>query len=155
MDTWLISQKEKIMSKLEHEELEAEEMRIRIDEGTYEAICSKSEYGICWGGQKKLYLTFCIINHDKYEGAELFLACTKPTKKLSYRFKLHKQWSLALGRVPKKKERFNKDLFLDKLYLIKVGDTKIKGEDGKLLPDFLQYSVVKSIIKPLTGEGSL
>jgi len=127
----------------------AEGFPLRIPPGEYEAVCYKVENGTGWGYQRKLYFRF-VIHGGRYNDADLFMACSYP-KKISYRTKLYKQWMLALGKPPAKGQRFSHRVFLNRMFKNKVGDTERKHDDGKKLPNFAQYSVVKTILEPLTG----
>ena len=130
----------------------------RIEPGEYTAICYRTDYGISYGGEKKLYVRFR-IDGGKHHGQELFMVCPLPKKsrrtgrraKLGYRHKLHTQWLLATGHRPAEGERFNKEIFKGKMYTVQVCDTKRKYPDGKVMPAHLQYSVISTIVEPLTG----
>lgn len=145
---------EEIASDVDEEfSFEASKERPQIPPGEYEAICKKAGTGYSTGGEKKLYLTFVIQGGDCH-GTELFMAITKPKKKITPRFKMHEQWCLAMRRVPKKGERIAAKHFIRKMYSVMVRDTKVKYKDGRPKPDFMQYSVVDTIIEPLVGVPS-
>lgn len=120
-----------------------------IPPGDYEAICYKAEYGISFGGRKDLYVLFRISEGD-FKGTELFMAICPP-KKLTQRTKKWQQWALSIGRHPQKGERFSKSIFEHKMFKILVRQTKSKFDNGQLKPDFMQYSVVDTILDVLTG----
>ncbi len=122
----------------------------RIEPGEYQAVCYKAQYGISYGGQKKLYLRFRLVE-GRFEGTELFMVCCRPKDKLTPKYKLHKQWCLALGRQPSKGERFNKNIFKNRLYSVLVRDTERKHRNGRPYPDYMQYSVIDSILEAQTG----
>jgi hypothetical protein len=130
----------------------------RIRPGEYTAICYRTDYGICQGGEKKLFVRFRIYGGE-HHGMELFMACPLPKKsrksgrraKLGYCHKLYTQWLLALGRRPHERERFKKDIFPSKMYSVQVRDTKRKYSTGKVMPAHVQYSVIDTILEPLTG----
>ena len=130
-------------------ELIAQEGKIRIPEGHYDAICIRSEYGPSFGGQKKLYLTFRIIDGE-YTDVELVMYCNKPST-LKITHKLHKQWCYAIAGHPKPGERFNKNIFKNKAYKVLVTNAHGKLKDGTPEPDFMKYSKVDSIIEPIAG----
>ncbi len=160
----MLTQKSKIMNsdnnkhkdKTKSESLspQAEEFPPRIEPGEYEAVCYKIETGRSWGGRTNIYIRFRIISGE-CEGIELFLTAPIPNKKYNHRHKYYKQWMLATCRPPHKKETLARKVFRNRLFLIKVRDTKRVDDDGKPLPDFMQYSVVHTIIKPLTGDYKL
>ncbi len=133
---------------------QSEEFPPRIEPGEYEAICYKIETGRSWGGRTNIYIRFRIVSGEN-EGIELFLTAPIPNKKYNHRHKYYKQWMLAACRPPHKKETLARKVFKNRLFLIKVRDTLRKGEDNQPLPDFMQYSVIDTIIKPLTGDYKL
>jgi len=129
----------------------AEEFRIRIPPGEYDAICYKTETGRSWGGRTDIYILFRIIGGSQ-DGTELFMACTyHPKQKLSLRYKYYQQWMLAKGAPPKKGERLSPKVFCHKMYRVLVRDTERKHSNGQPMADCLQYSVVDSIIETQTG----
>ncbi len=122
----------------------------RIEPGFYEAICYKTEIGVAWGYRRNLYVLFKIYDGD-HDGTELFMTCNYPSKGITYRYKIYTQWSLAMGRKPYKGEKISGKAFPKKLYLVEVRDTIIKHRDGRPMPNFMQYSVIDSIIEVQTG----
>jgi len=128
---------------------EAEGFPPRIPAGEYQAICHTAEIGTGWGYRRTLYLRFRIYGGD-YDGTDLFMPCPYPDK-LRYRHKLYKQWMLAIGGPPTQGQRFSRKVFLNRMFRVLVQDTERRHEGGKVLPDFAQYSVVKTILEPLTG----
>ena len=137
----------------EQDEFVADEFPPRIEPGIYEAVCSKVETGISYGAERKLFVRFK-IHGGEYHGTELFMVCRYPKgEKISHRYKLYQQWALALGRRPRKKERFSMHLFKGKLYRVSVKDTQRKLSNNALVPDYLQYSVVETIIETLVGTS--
>lgn len=133
-------------------ELIVQEPYPRIPPGTYEVMCHDMNVKPCQGGSKRVFLQFKIYE-GKYDGTELFMCCPKPTGKLRERHKLHIQMSLALKRRPNKGERLRKKIFTGKMYRVIVRDTKRKyKETNKVMPDFMQYSVVDSILEVIAGS---
>jgi len=123
----------------------------QIPPSEYQAICYKANYARTFGGRQSLFLGFRIYE-GRYHGTELFMACSRPERKPKINHKLYVQWSLAMGRPPKKGERLGRKAFLHKMFLVQVRDTQRKlGSTGKLLPKALQYSVVDTILEILTG----
>lgn len=143
--------KQKGHQKERREEVVAEEPRPRIPLGTYDAVCFDMNIKQSQGGAWKVYLNFRICGGE-YDGTELFMCCPKPNYKLRERHKLHKQMSLALGRTLYKGERLSKKIFIKKMYKVLVRDTHRRYQDtNKVMPDFMQYSVVRGIIEASTG----
>ena len=137
----------------EIEEPIAEEFLPRIEPGEYDAVCLKTEIGRSWGGRRDIYLRFRIYDSE-YEGTELFMKCSYPKtkdKKMSYRHKYYQQWMLANGGPPAKKQRMSPKMFLNRMFKIKVVDTKRTHNDGTPLPSFAQYSVISTIIEVVAG----
>jgi len=129
-----------------------QEPRPRIPPGTYEVICYDMNVKPCQGGSKRVFVQFRIYGGE-YDGTELFMCCPKPAGMLRERHKLHIQMSLALKRRPNKGERLSKKIFVGKMYHVIVGDTKRKyKETNQVMPDYMQYSVVKSILEVITGS---
>ena len=122
----------------------------RIKKGLYDAVCFKTEIGPAWGGRRNLYFRFRIIEGE-FMDVELFMTCPYPKGKLSSNFKYYKQWMLAAGRPPHKREFLKRKVFKNRAFRIIVRDTRRKFDTGKEYPDFMQYSVVDSIVEPLTG----
>lgn len=129
----------------------AEQQRPRIPPGEYDAICHKTETGRSWGGRTDIYILFRICG-GKWDGTELFMACTYHLKrKLSPRYKYYQQWTLAKGAPPEKGERLSPEVFCHKMYRIYVRGTQKRHGDGRLMANCVQYSVVDSIIETQTG----
>lgn len=126
------------------------ECRVRIKAGTYDAICYRTETGNSWGGRQDIYIRFKIYG-SKYDGTKLFMACTYPRGRMTTRHKYYEQWVLAMGGPPRKGERLARKEFLHKLYKVLVRDTNKKFSNGTRMPDYMQYSVVDTIIETQTG----
>jgi len=124
----------------------------RIKPGDYDAVCYKVGSGRGYGGRKDIYIQFR-ITEGEHEGVELFMACTNYGKKIKPRCKYYIQWTIAKGRSPEKGERLSRNIFLNRLYRIRVRDTMRKYKDGTSLPDCVQYSVVESILAVLVGDA--
>lgn len=130
-------------------EVRAGASRPRIEPGEYDAICYKVEVGRAW--RRNCYVLFRIYG-GKYDGTELFMACPYPEGRISTRFKLYDQWTLAIGRPPRRGERFSPRVFKNKMYGVLVRDTRRKFLNlNRLKPDYCQYSVVETIIETQTG----
>ena len=137
--------------KQHKKEIVAEEPLVQIPPGEYQAVCKKAKYGICQGGDKRLFFEFVIIE-GKFAGVQLFMVCPRPSGKLRMRHKLYNQWSIVLGRIPHKGERLNTKIFEKKMYLISVRNTRKKfSGTGKIMPEYLQYTVVDGIVEVITG----
>jgi len=134
---------------MKNPEIIAEAPKIKIPQGNYTAVCYRADYKKTQFG-KRLFLNFR-ITEGEYSNMESFM--TIPITKNKYRkgTKLYEQWSLAIGRFPYKGEKFNTNVFVNKLYEVKVRNTNCRFSGGKLKPDFMQYSVVGTIIEALTG----
>lgn len=118
----------------------------RIPEGEYDAICIGIETGRSWGGDMDIYIKFRIVDIN-FDGYELFMACSYSKQKMSTRTKYYEQWVLVTARHPSKQDRLNPEIFLNKMYVVKVRDTAPKYSDGTPKPDIFKYSVVDRIIK--------
>lgn len=126
------------------------DFRPLIPKGEYQAVCYKVNYAKSFG-RDTLFLRFRVFG-GRYDGTELFMACRKPVGKTKVNHKLYIQWSLAMGRVPKKGERLSKKVFLHKMFLVQVRDSQVRFKfSGKHLPKMLQYSVVDTILETVTG----
>jgi len=132
---------------------QAQEFYPRIRADIYEAICYKIEVGIGWAARKNIYFRFRIMGGE-YDGTELFMTCPHYKGNISPRCKYYKQWMLAMGRPPHNKERLVRRIFKNRLFLVRVRDTNRKHDDGTEYPQFMQYSIIDSIIRPLTGDYS-
>lgn len=129
---------------------DAGEFPARIEPGIYDAICYKTETGKSFGGRYDIYIRFKIFG-GPHDGTRLFMACTFPKGRMSPRRKYYQQWMLASGRPPFKGERLARKVFLHKLYSVSVRDTNKQFSNGERMPDFMQYSVVDSIVETKTG----
>lgn len=129
----------------------AEKFPPRIEDGEYDAICYKAETGRSFGGRRDIYIKFRIYESE-YDGFEVVMVCTYPKGKIRLRHKFYQQWILANGGPPKKGQRLIRGVFLNRMFRVKVRTTKrTYTNTNRLLPDNLQYSVVDTIIEPLTG----
>lgn len=125
----------------------------RVPEGEYEAVCYNVQTGRSWGGREDIYIRFRLIG-GPHDSEELFMACTFHTKgELTSRHKYYKQWTMAAGRTPERHERLVFGVFKNRLFRILVRDVE-KDSSGQPLPDVLRYSVVATIIEPMTGKWS-
>jgi len=144
------TQKARTVDKSE-DEIISGEPRPLIPPGEYEAICYEMNISPCQGGSKRVFVQFRVYD-GPLDGTELFMCCLKPSGKLRERLKLHIQMSLALGRRPHKGERLSKKVFIGKLYRVKVRDTRRKfTTTNEIMPKFMQYSIVDTILETLTG----
>jgi hypothetical protein len=117
-----------------------------IPEGEYEAYCYKASFGPGPKTKRRLYLNL-EIQDGEYAGTKLFMACSWPEgKKPNSRFKVYKQWCLAMERRPEKGERITCKAFVKKFYRVLVRNTKRKSSNDELLPDYLQHSIVDTIL---------
>lgn len=121
----------------------------RIESGEYKAICKGFDIGWCFG-RRSIYLEF-VIQEGRYHDTKLVMICTYPKAKISHRYKYHRQWIIANGTRPTGKQKLHPDIFPGRMFKVRVRDTQVKHSDGTLMPDCVQYSVVDSIIEPLTG----
>ena len=127
---------------------------VRIPPGEYDAVCYRARTGPGYGGHISAYLWFRITG-GKFDGEELFMACRyQPTAELSPRHKYHQQWVRAANRRPGKGERLSFGVFKNRLFRVLVRDTQKRHSGGHLMADCAQYSVVDSIIEPMTGDYS-
>lgn len=123
----------------------------RIPEGEYDATCYAVETGRSWGGRMDIYIKFRLIDLS-YNGFEVFMACTYNKRKLSPRTKYYEQWVTVTRRLPGRHERMNPEVFLDKMYVVKVRDAIPKYNDKSPKPDIFRYSVVERIVRVQTGK---
>lgn len=121
-----------------------------IPEGDYVAAFVKAETGRSFGNRRHIYLHFR-ITQGPCEKTLLKMCCTYEKKRMSHRCKYYKQWVLANGQRPQKGERLTTSVFDHKWFLVSVRNTVRRHNDGRALPDFVQYSVVDSIIRQFTG----
>lgn len=123
----------------------------RIPPGKHEAICYKIETGVGQGGRETYYLKFR-VHGGEYHDTELFMTCPKPSGKVRFRHKLYDQWVIANQRLPTRREKISVKPFVGRLYLVLVRDTRRRyANSNELKPNYAQYSVIDSIIEPLTG----
>ena len=130
--------------------LEVKEYPSLIPEGNYEAYCFRSDVFKCFNGQRKAMLWFRIYG-GLHDGEELFMACSYPYGSKSISLKIYEQWMIAQGRRLRKGERICLEKFTKRMYVVIVRTTARKYKDGQLKPELLQYSVVETILEPLTG----
>ena len=133
----------------------AEEFPAKIDDGEYDAVCYATETGRSFGGRRDIFIKFRIYEGE-FGSAEVNLICTYPDGKMSPRHKYYQQWVLANGKPPRKNQRLARKIFLNRMFRIKVRTTRrTYTNTNKPLPDHMQYSVVDTIIEPLTGGQDL
>jgi len=129
----------------------AQELPARIPPGEYDAVCYDTEIGRSWGNREDIYIKFRIID-GPYVGTELVLICTYHRKsEISHRHKYYKQFCLAFGSAPQRGQRLSRSIFKNKSYSVLVRDTERKFRNKRLMPSYLQYSVVDTILETLTG----
>lgn len=129
----------------------ADEFPPRIDPGEYDAVCYRTEVAKCFGKEDRIFIRFRLTG-GKYDGTSLFMACPfHPKGKLTHNHKFYRQWVLANGALPRRGERLSRKVFLHKMFTILVRDTRRKHSHGKPLDEILQYSVVDSILRRITG----
>lgn len=118
----------------------------RIPPGEYYAVCTDFKLIPSYRGVEKLVFSFT-VHGGQYDGTKLAMFCTKPpSAKKMHRHKLYREWSIAIGRFPRKGDRATKKTFVNRLYRVQVVLTKKKYPGGRLYPDHLQTSVVQHII---------
>jgi hypothetical protein len=121
----------------------------RIPPGEYDAICIATERGRSWGGREDIYLRFR-IHGSPCHGTTLFMVCTYHAKaELSRRHKYWQQWTLANGGPPLRGERLSPAVFHNRLFRVIVRYTRKCHSNGRPMPDWIQYSVVDSIVDRL------
>ena len=123
----------------------------RIPEGEYDALCFNIETGRSFGGRRDIYIKFRLQDLN-YNGIELFMVCTYNKRKLSPRTKYYGQWVTVTRRHPSRHETMDPEVFLNKMYVVKVRDTNPKYDDGSPKPDEFKYSVIDRIIKVQHGK---
>jgi len=130
----------------------AGEDRPRIEPGEYIAFCHGTKV-INYYGERKLMIQFRLCG-GRYDGLELFLPCPFPRGARSYRTKYYKQWVIANGARPERGQRMPRSVFVNKKFRILVGDSKRRFDNGELMPKFLQYSIVTSILGGVEDDVS-
>jgi len=129
-----------------------EEFYPRIEPGEYQAVCHRIDTGTTFGNRRCLYFRFRLFG-GKYDGEDLFMVCLLYSAPIPRRSKYYNQWSIAKGRPPIKGERLSREVFKGKLFKVLVRDTLRKFSNNKTMPSQFQYSVVDSILEPLTGSA--
>ena len=133
----------------------ADELPPRIQPGKYEAICYEAKLGTSWGRAPRMFLRFRIYG-GRCDGTELFMACTcnLTSKKMSHRHKYYQQWTIANGSPPRKNQRLSPKVFLNRMFQVLVRDTSRRFPNKEPYPDCLQYSVIETLIEPMTGGSN-
>ncbi|PKK82040.1 MAG: hypothetical protein CVT49_15760 [candidate division Zixibacteria bacterium HGW-Zixibacteria-1] len=130
----------------------AGESRPLIEPGEYAAICFKTDI-TNYRGERKLLIQFRLCG-GKHDGFELFLPCPYPKGARGYRTKYYQNWAIANGAPPENGQRMVRSVFTNRKFRILVGDSERRFEDRKLMPEFLQYSIVKSILGNIKDDDS-
>ncbi|MHC4277806.1 MAG: hypothetical protein ACYSTI_10870 [Planctomycetota bacterium] len=124
--------------------------RPHIPAGEYEAECIKAEKKPYLGGEKRLYVHFR-ITYGEHQGITLFAVYNFNYTSFSERTKYYTDWSVANEGRPAKKDSMSPDVFLHKIFLVKVRDVIPKYDDGIPKPEMFVYSVVDKIIEKSAG----
>lgn len=120
-----------------------------IPPGEYDAICIGTERGRSWGGREDIYVRFRLYDGPCH-GTDLFMVCTYHAKaRLSRRHKYWQQWTLANDGPPLPGEKLSASVFRNRMFRVIVRDTRKSHSNGRPMPDWMQYSVVDSIVERL------
>jgi hypothetical protein len=130
----------------EDDDLIADDVRPRIEPCTYLAIGQGTDVNDNTKFGRKLYIRFAVIS-GKNDGVKLFMACPYSKEKPKSNKKFIEQWTLANQGPRKPGQKMARNIFTGKKFLVLVRNTKRKFPNGKIKPDYLQYSVVDTILE--------
>ncbi len=105
-----------------------------------------------WAGEQRMFLFFKIHTPGPYFGAELYMACTIPSKgKWRPSMKYWMNWVLANGKQPMRKDRLSTKVFRNKIFRARVHKVVKTSEKGISRTPDQQYSVIASLLEVLVG----
>ncbi|MBU8934155.1 MAG: hypothetical protein KOO62_09140 [candidate division Zixibacteria bacterium] len=138
------------------DEQQTKELPEWIPPGEYMLVGCKAEKGPSgWGPGLRMYIHFRVIDDENYEGTMVKLMCPIPDsgdlRTMSFRTKYCEQWVIANGARPKKNERRSPKVFLNRAFRALVRDRKKCFPNGEPYPPSMGYSVVDTLIEPITG----
>jgi hypothetical protein len=128
-----------------------------IPEGEYQAVLKHCSLEQLWS--RWVWICWFQISTGEHQGAEVPFYMTKPTDEKSRRmrrgWKVSTTYAVATGRRPPKNiARLNPKTYLaEKVFLVKVGAVPTDFQ-GNEVPEAARYSKIKTLVRPLTGQGS-
>lgn len=127
-----------------------------IPEGDYEVGYVRAEQkDHLWGGRKKLFIHFKIMQPGEHLGKVLFMSANIPVNgRFSISSKYLREWSLATGKQPKRHDRLSTRVFRGKVFLAHVRTVMISvhstGKIQRRDPASF-YSVVDHLLEVVAG----
>jgi hypothetical protein len=122
-----------------------------VPEGTYEVVFVRAEKARIWDARQKVFLHFRIMDQGAYLDRALFMIVTFPTHgRLSLSSKYLREWSLAAGTRPTRRDRLSTQVFRHKVFLARVR-TVTKDHLRQERPRHAQYSVIDTLLEVRTG----
>ena len=127
-----------------------------IPEGNYElGFVRAEEKAHLWGGRRKMFLHFKIVQPGEHFGKVLFMSANLPVNgRFSISSKFLQQWVLAAGKAPNRHDRLSMSVFRGKVFLGKVRTVKdfvdCSGKTQTRDPASF-YSVVGQLLEVVAG----
>ena len=128
-----------------------------IPEGNYELGFVRAEdKAHLWGGRRKMFLHFQIVQAGEHFGKVLFMSANLPVNgRFSISSKFLQQWSLATGKQPSRHDRLSTRVFRGKVFLgcVRTVKVSVNSSTGKMQERDASsfYSVVDHLIEVRTG----
>ncbi|MEK7763478.1 MAG: hypothetical protein AAB433_18020 [Nitrospirota bacterium] len=128
-----------------------------IPEANYEVgFVRAEEKAHLWGGRRKLFLHFKIMQPGEHLGKVLFMSANLPVNgRFSISSKYLQQWSLAAGKQPVRHDRLSTRVFRGKVFLGRVRTVKVfvNASTGKIEERHASsfYSVLDHLIEVRAG----
>lgn len=127
-----------------------------IPDGMYEmGFVRAEEKAHLWGGRRKIFLHFKIVQQGEHFGKTLFMSANLPGNgRFSISSKFLQQWCLAAGKQSFRHDRLSTRVFRGKVFLGKVRTVKdfvdCSGKIQKRDPASF-YSVVDQLLEVVAG----
>lgn len=125
-----------------------------VPDGEYVMVFSRASVG---NFQKvgRTFLWFKICTPGDHLGKELYLACRHPAdgkRRFGLGSKLVQAATVALGQLPKRRDRLSTKIFRDKVFRARVR-TVVKDAAGRTRPRGSQYSVIDALLTVEVGAS--
>ena len=124
-----------------------------IPEGEYTAAflrCDRAKFY----GRERLFLWFRIVTPGEWQGKELYMVCPVPqNKSFGIGSKFYAAWTIAAGRIPKRRYPLSIAVFRKKYFRVLV-TTVTTNQNGEKRPIEERYSKIDRLIGVEAGGNA-